>query len=179
MKTLSLLAAVVLLAAPAFAGKPLKAGDKAPDFTAPLSDGTEFTLSKSLSQAPIVLYFYPKDFTPGCTKEACALRDDFPKFQDYKATVIGVSYDSVKSHQDFAKKYRLPFPLASDDKKTVAKAFGVDGLLFAQRATFIIGADQSVLWADPRVDPSKHSAELQDALAKFAPKKAPEPAKKP
>lgn len=173
MKTLPLLLAALLATfAVAASAAPLKAGDKAPDFSAPLSDGSTFTLSKSLDKAPIVLYFYPKDFTPGCTKEACSLRDAFPKFQDYKATVVGVSYDSIQKHKEFAEHYRLPFPLASDSDKKVAKAFGVDGLLFAKRATFIIGKDRSILWANPSVDPSKHSAELEAALAKFAPKPA-------
>ncbi len=183
MKTLALAALAVALSSPAFARGPLKAGDQAPDFTVPMVDGSEFTLSKSLDKAPIVLYFYPKDFTPGCTKEACALRDDFPRFQDYKATVIGVSYDSVDSHKKFAEKYHLPFPLASDSKKAVAKAFGVDGLLFAKRATFIVGKNREILWANPSVDPKSHSAELHAALARFAPKAdaaktaAPAPAK--
>jgi len=170
MRRLLLSCAFVLAAAPAFARAPLKAGDKAPDFSAPLSDGTEFKLSENLPKAPLVLYFYPKDFTPGCTKEACALRDDFPRFQDFQATVIGISYDSIDSHKKFAAKHRLPFPLASDADKTVAKAFGVDGLLFAKRATFIVGGDGTILWANPSVSPSTHSRELQAALAKFAPK---------
>jgi peroxiredoxin Q/BCP len=169
MRTLALLAVVAALAASASAA-PLKAGDKAPDFTAPLSDGTTFTLSASLAKAPIVLYFYPKDFTPGCTKEACALRDAFPHIQDYKATVIGVSYDTIASHKKFAAKHKLPFPLASDSDKTVAKAFGVDGLLFAKRATFIIGKDQTIQWADPAVRPANHGQEIEDALEKLSPK---------
>lgn len=180
MRTLALLVLAAACAAPA-AAKPLKAGDMAPDFTAPLTDGSAFTLSKSLDKAPIVLYFYPKDFTPGCTKEACALRDAFPRFQDYKAMILGVSYDSVQKHKEFTEKHKLPFPLASDSDKKVAKAFGVDGLLFAQRATFIVGKDQTILWANPKVDPSTHSAELEAALARFAPKpdaKPAEPAKK-
>ena len=177
MKTLAAVLLAAAVSAPA-AAAPLKAGDKAPDFTATLTDGSAFTLSKSLDKAPIVLYFYPKDFTPGCTKEACALRDAFPRFQDYKAFILGVSYDSVKKHQEFTAKHKLPFPLASDSDKKVAKAFGVDGLLFAQRATFIIGKDGVILWSNPKVDPSTHSEELEAALAKFAPKPA-EAAKAP
>ena len=167
MKIWNAIALAVTLAAGAGAA-PLKVGDKAPDFTAPLSDGSTFTLSKNLSKAPIVLYFYPKDFTPGCTKEACALRDAFPRFQDFKATVIGVSYDSIETHKKFTAEHKLPFPLASDSDKKVAKAFGVDGMLFAKRATFIIDKSGAIVWANPAVDPSKHSAELEGALKKFA-----------
>src|ERR1044071_696587 len=141
----------------------LKVGDKAPDFSAPLSDGTTFHLNDWLSKAPLVLYFYPKDDTPGCTKEACGLRDDFGAFRDLKATVVGISYDSIPSHKKFIEKYKLPFPLISDEKKEVAKAFGVNGLLFANRSSFIIGKDGAILYANPSVNPQTHSQEIRDA----------------
>jgi len=146
----------------------LKVGDKAPDVTAPLSDDSTFRLSAWLDRAPLVLYFYPKDNTPGCTKEACSLRDDFPSFQGLKATVIGISYDGVASHKKYIAKYKLPFLLASDEDKNVAKAFGVDGLLFAQRATFIVGKDGTVLYINPKVNPKTHSQEVRDFLAASA-----------
>jgi len=165
LRTAILAAVVALAAAPALAA--LKAGDKAPDVSAPLSDGTTFKLSAWLDRAPLVLYFYPKDNTPGCTKEACSLRDDFPRFKDLKATVIGISYDGVASHRKFIKKYSLPFLLASDTDKEVAKAFGVDGLIVAHRATFVIGKDGSILYVNPSVDPKTHSQELQAFLAKL------------
>jgi peroxiredoxin Q/BCP len=155
-------------AAPARAAA-LKAGDKAPDVSAPLSDGTTFQLSAWLDRAPLVLYFYPKDETPGCTKEACSLRDDFAAFRRLNATVIGVSYDTIAAHKKFIAKHQLPFPLASDRDKAVSKAFGVDGWPFAHRSTFVIGRDGTILYANPKVDPSTHSKELQDALAKLAP----------
>jgi peroxiredoxin Q/BCP len=145
----------------------LKAGDKAPDFSAPLSDGTAFHLADWLGKAPLVLYFYPKDDTPGCTTEACGLRDDIVSFRDLKATVIGVSYDSVASHQQFIAKYKLPFPLIADEKKTVATAFGVNGPMFATRSTFIIGKDGTILYANPAVSPKTHSQEVRDELAKI------------
>src|SRR5437879_4429709 len=116
----------------------LKAGDPAPEVSAPLSDGTTFHLKEWLNRAPLVRYFDRKDDTPGCTKEACGLRDDFSAFRNLKATVIGVSYDSVESHQKFIEKYHLPFPLAADTDKSIAKAFGVAGMFYATRATFII-----------------------------------------
>ena len=167
----TLLLTAVLLGAPAAAraSSALKAGDKAPDVSAPLSDGTTFRLREWLPRAPLVLYFYPKDNTPGCTKEACALRDDFPKFEGLKATVIGVSYDGVASHKKFIAKYKLPFPLASDVDKAVAKAFGVDGLLFAHRATFVIGRDGTILYANPSVNPKTHSEEIRAFLSTLTP----------
>jgi peroxiredoxin Q/BCP len=164
--TVLALAAAVLFAAPARAAA-LKAGDKAPDVTAPLSDGTTFKTSDWLSKAPLVIYFYPKDFTGGCTKEACSLRDDFSALRGLNATVIGVSYDSIDSHQKFIAKHHLPFLLASDANKAVSIAFGVNGWPFAHRATFIIGRDGTILWANPKVDAKTHSKELQDALAKL------------
>src|SRR5438067_507783 len=83
----------------------LKAGDQAPDFSAASSDGKTVHLNEMFGSAPIVLYFYPKDDTPGCTKEACGLRDNFTAFRKLKATVFGISYDSVESHREFIKKY--------------------------------------------------------------------------
>jgi peroxiredoxin Q/BCP len=144
----------------------LKVGDKAPDVSGPLTDGTTFELKKRLNEAPIVLYFYPKDDTPGCTKEACALRDDFAAFRNLKATVIGASYDSIESHKKFIEKHKLPFPLLSDSDKSVAKAFGVGGFLFPSRATFIIDKTGTIIYANPSVDPSTHSQEIQEALKK-------------
>ncbi len=147
----------------------LKAGAAAPDFSAPLSDGTTFRLHDWLARAPLVIYFYPKDFTPGCTKEACSLRDEFSALRGLKATVVGVSYDSIASHKKFIAKHHLPFPLVSDSDHAVAKAFGVAGWLFADRATFIIGRNGKILWADPSVNPSTHARELRAALAALAP----------
>src|SRR4051812_26266083 len=112
-----LLLLIVAMIVPAKAA--LKEGEKAPNFSAPLSDGTMFHLKDWLSRAPLVFYFYPKDDTPGCTKEACGVRDDFGAFKNLNATVIGISYDSVASHKKFIEKYHLPFPLISDSKKTV------------------------------------------------------------
>lgn len=145
----------------------LKAGDTVPDFSAPLSDGTTFHLKEWLDKAPIVLYFYPKDDTPGCTTEACALRDDSEAFRNLKATVVGASYDSVASHQKFIKKYNLPFPLIADETKAVATLFGVNGAMFANRATFVIGKDGKILYANPSVDPKTHAEEIRGVLEKL------------
>jgi thioredoxin-dependent peroxiredoxin len=146
----------------------LKVGDKVPDVSAPLSDGTTFVLKEWLARAPLVIYFYPKDNTPGCTKEACGLRDDFAVFRKLNATVLGASYDSIESHLAFIKKHNLPFPLIADTQKEVAKAFGVAGILFPNRASFIVGRDGTVLYANPSVDPATHSREIQDALARIS-----------
>jgi peroxiredoxin Q/BCP len=164
------LAAVGFLAA-AVTQAALKAGDKAPDFSAPLSDGTTFHLADWLAKAPLVLYFYPKDGTPGCTAEACGLRDDFDAFRGLNATVVGVSYDSIASHKQFIKQNKLPFPLIADTDKKVADAFGVAGTFGAKRSTFILGRDGVILYANPSVNPSTHSREIRDVLKSLAPRK--------
>ena len=102
----------------------IEAGDKAPDFTLPTDGGGKVALAKLRGQK-VVLYFYPKDDTSGCTAEACGFRDSFPKFGKIEATVIGISRDSVASHDKFKKKYKLPFTLASDEDTAVAKRYGV------------------------------------------------------
>lgn len=162
-KIFSTLLSLLALTAPVTAA--LKAGDKAPDVSAPLSDGTTFKMSEWIKKAPLVLYFYPKDDTPGCTTEACDLRDDVKAYQNLKATVVGASYDSIASHKKFIEKYKLPFPLISDETKEVAKAFGVAGPLVANRATFVIGKEGTILYANPSVDPKTHTKEIRDFLA--------------
>ena len=102
----------------------LKVGDKAPDFLLPSATGQTITL-KSLRGKQVVLYFYPKDDTPGCTKEACSFRDEITQIEKAHAVVLGVSTDGLASHQKFSKKYGLPFALLSDEGLVVAKAYGV------------------------------------------------------
>ena len=102
----------------------LKVGDKAPDFSLPSGAGQTITL-KSLRGKQVVLYFYPKDDTPGCTKEACSFRDEIKQIEKAHAVVLGVSTDGLASHQKFSKKYGLPFALLSDEGLVVAKAYGV------------------------------------------------------
>jgi peroxiredoxin Q/BCP len=102
----------------------VEVGDKAPDFTLPADGGGTMSL-KALRGKPVVLYFYPKDDTSGCTAEACAFRDALPNFAKVKAAVIGISRDSVASHDKFKEKYRLPFPLAADEDGKVCRAYGV------------------------------------------------------
>ena len=104
--------------------KGLKEGDVVPNFTAKTQDGTVFNWSENVGK-PTVLYFYPKDDTPGCTAQACSFRDEYQDFKDLGAEVIGVSGDSEKAHVKFAKKYNLPFILLSDKDKTIRNLFNV------------------------------------------------------
>ena len=120
----------------------VKAGDRAPDFALPDASGKEVRLA-DLRGKPVVLYFYPKDDTPGCTKEACSFRDQYEDFRDAGAAVIGVSSDSGESHRKFTEKYKLPFMLLSDRGGAVRKLYGVPATLglLPGRVTFVIGAD--------------------------------------
>jgi peroxiredoxin Q/BCP len=142
-------------------------GQTAPDFTAPVIGGdypspTDLTLS-SLRGQTVVLYFYPKDDTPGCTKQACALRDGWAQIKK-KARVFGVSTDSVKSHEKFIKKHDLPFPLISDEKQEIVTAYGVwveksmygKKYMGTERTTVIISPDGKVKKVLPKVKPEEH-----------------------
>jgi peroxiredoxin Q/BCP len=119
---------------------PVQVGDRAPAFTLPKQSGTPVNLGDLLGQKPIVLYFYPKDDTPGCTAESCAFRDSYEIFQEAGAEVIGISSDTPTSHQQFAAKYRLPFTLLSDTDNRVRKLYGVPATLFIlpDRVTYVI-----------------------------------------
>lgn len=147
------------------------AGSPAPDFQLPGDDGSPTRLSGFRGQ-PVVLYFYPKDDTPGCTTEACAFRDDTPAYQEAGAVVLGVSPDSVESHRRFKEKYRLPFTLLADEDHRVAEAYGVwaekirDGRtsMGILRTTFLIGPDGVILRVFNNVRPEGHSQEILGAL---------------
>jgi peroxiredoxin Q/BCP len=141
-------------------------GDKAPDFDGPTSDGSRLGLKDFVGKRNVVLYFYPKDDTPGCTKEACSFRDNLKSVRDTGAEVIGVSLDSVESHKKFASKYNLPFPLISDKEKRIATAYGVlkDTGTSASRVTFIIDKSGTVAKVFPKVDVTKHTEEVVEAL---------------
>ncbi|MCS6942876.1 MAG: peroxiredoxin [Geminocystis sp.] len=118
----------------------LKVGDKAPDFALPSADGKIVRLSDFLGKKAVVLFFYPKDDTPGCTMESCTFRDNYQVFQEAGAEVIGISGDSPQSHRQFASKYQLPFPLLSDENNLVRKLYGVPNALFflPGRVTYVI-----------------------------------------
>ncbi|MFA5976279.1 MAG: peroxiredoxin [Elusimicrobiota bacterium] len=167
MGKIGIVLGVVLMVFSKAGAAELKVGSLAPEFTAPASDGSQVHLEEWLNRAPIVLYFYPKDDTPGCTKEACGLRDDFAAFRTLKATVFGISFDSIESHRKFIEKYRLPFLLLSDTDKSIAKAYGAGGLLFASRQSFIIDKAGRLVYINRSVTPATHSAELQAVLSQL------------
>ena len=116
------------------------AGSKAPNFTLASQSGEMVNLKDFIGTKPVVLFFYPKDDTPGCTKEACAFRDDYEEFNKLDAQVIGISSDSVESHRRFAKKHDLPFTLLSDEGRKVRRLYGVPNAfgLFPGRVTYVI-----------------------------------------
>jgi thioredoxin-dependent peroxiredoxin len=118
----------------------IQVGDKAPDFTLPAQTGEQVRLSDRLGQRVVVLYFYPKDETPGCTKEACAFRDRYEVFTEAGAEVIGVSNDSVDKHVAFTEHHKLPFSLLSDEKGQLRKTYGVPSTLglLPGRTTYVI-----------------------------------------
>ncbi len=149
----------------------LKEGDKAPLFSAPTSGGGTASL-KDFKGKPVILYFYPKDDTPGCTKEACAFRDEFAAFKKKGAVILGVSVDSVKAHDKFIEKFNLPFPLLADEDHRIVEAYGVWGeKMFmgrkyqgTHRVTFLIGDDGKIKKIWPKVKPEEHAAEVLAAL---------------
>jgi thioredoxin-dependent peroxiredoxin len=167
MKTLSLLMAAVVMPALAWAGEIPKVGDKAPDFSAAASDGTTVHLKDFVGKGNIVLYFYPKDDTPGCTKEACGIRDSITDLKGLNAIVFGVSFDSVESHKKFIEKYNLPFLLLADTDKKIAIAYGAatEASPVAARMTFIIDKAGKIAYVNPKVNAANHAAEVRTALA--------------
>jgi peroxiredoxin Q/BCP len=143
------------------------AGDVAPAFSAKSTNGSTINLADYRGKSHVVLYFYPKDDTPGCTKQACDIRDGFDSYKELEAVVLGVSFDSVESHQKFTEKFKLPFPLLADTDKSIAKAYGIatDKTGAAPRVTFIIGKDGKIAHVIPKVNTATHSQEVRAALA--------------
>ena len=145
----------------------LKIGDKAPNFTLQDKNGNSVSLSDFLGKK-VVVYFYPKDNTPGCTRQACAFTSNYDKFNDINVTVIGISKDSVASHQKFAEKYALPFILLSDPKLDAIKAFGVwqekknygKTIMGVVRSTFIIDENGIIEHVMPKVKPDTNAQEI-------------------
>ena len=146
-------------------------GDAAPDFALPADDGSTVSLSDFRGRR-LVLYFYPKDDTSGCTAQACELRDDLPAFSALGVDVVGVSPDSVASHVKFKTKYDLNFPLLADENHTLAEAYGVwqEKSMYGRkymgivRSTFLIGADGRIEGAWRKVKPRGHAAFLREQL---------------
>ncbi|HIK18344.1 MAG TPA: thioredoxin-dependent thiol peroxidase [Leptolyngbyaceae cyanobacterium M33_DOE_097] len=145
----------------------LAVGDPAPDFSLPDGDGNVVNLS-DLKGKRVVLYFYPRDNTPGCTKEACAFRDLYDEFQANDVVVLGVSTDDAKSHQKFATKFNLPFPLLIDEGGKVAETYDSYGLkkfmgkeyMGISRSTFVIDADGKIEKIYKKVKPEQHAQEV-------------------
>ena len=145
----------------------LEIGMKAPDFTLPDKDGGSVTLSSFLGQK-VVVYFYPKDNTPGCTRQACAFAADYAEFKRRGITVIGISKDSVASHQKFAEKYNLPFILLSDPDRIAIEAYGVwqekkmagKVGMGVVRTTFLINEEGNISAVMPKVKPDTNAAEI-------------------
>ena len=143
-------------------------GSKAPDFTLPSQSGEMVNLRDFLGQKPVVLFFYPKDDTPGCTKQARAFRDGYEEFGKLDAEVIGISSDSVGSHKRFAAKHSLPFPLLSDEGGRVRKLYGVPSTLglFPGRVTYVVDAEGVVrhVFAS-QLGVEQHVEEARETLA--------------
>jgi len=143
----------------------LQVGHPAPDFTAPATDNKTVTLSALRGQW-VVLYFYPKANTPGCTKEACSLRDGYLKLQQQGVVILGASLDTIDAQKSFKEKHSLPFDLLSDADKKIARAYGVlaPGGLFTRRETFIIDPKGNLARVLDKVDVAKHDAEILGAV---------------
>lgn len=150
---------------------PIELGDVIPHFTAIDTNGEKFDTLEYIGKKPLVIYFYPKNNTPGCTAQACGFRDQYQDFTGLGAEVIGISSDSVDSHNAFAKQYKLPFILLSDTDKKIRKLFGVpSGLLgvLPGRVTYIVDKQgKVVLVFDDSINATKHIAEALEAIKKI------------
>ena len=168
---LAIVALVFLISKQSEAANTPKPGDTAPDFRLVDQNGTIKSLSDFSGQW-VVLYFYPKDDTPGCTKEACSFRDDLTTLEKLGAKVVGVSVDDSDSHSKFASKYHLPFPLLADSDGKVADSYGaLTNLLLikiAKRYTFLIDPKGKIAKVYLSVDTSRHSQEIVDDLKKLS-----------
>lgn len=149
----------------------LEVGKKAPSFSLPDTNGKKVSLKDFLGKR-VILYFYPKDMTSGCTKEACDFRDNFPNFNKLNIQIIGISPDSIESHKKFAEKYNLPFILLSDEKKDVIQKYGVwkekslygKKYMGVERTTFIIDENGKIMHIFPKVKVNGHVEEILKIL---------------
>ncbi len=152
----------------------LKPGDSVENFTLPDQEGNEHSLEEFRGKK-VIVYFYPKDNTPGCTTEACSFRDEFRSFEDRNTVILGISKDSVKSHERFKNKYELPFYLLSDPELKVIKQFGVWGekknygkiSMGIIRSTFILNEEGRVLHTFAKVKTKDHALTVLEELDKF------------
>lgn len=161
-KTLFLFLSVLfILAACGGNAETLKENDLAPNFTMEDANGMSYTLSDYRGKSPVVIYFYPKASTPGCTKQACGIRDEYEKFAENNIVVLGVSIDSKESLKEFMKEYSLNFPLLSDHDKKVAESYDVlNNVGLASRITFIIDKDGKIAKIIRDVDVDTHADEV-------------------
>lgn len=143
----------------------LAVGTDAPAFSVKDTKGNTVSLSDYAGKT-VVLYFYPKDDTPGCTKQACSFRDASADYQGKDVVVLGVSADNEASHQQFTEKYNLNFPLLADTEKTMIKAYDVDGGGYAKRVTYIIDGNGKIIHVDSAVNTSSHASDVLAALGR-------------
>jgi thioredoxin-dependent peroxiredoxin len=165
MKLKLMLISFFISALSAFSTMP-KAGDLAPLFTGQDQDGKEFKLADLIGKKIVLLYFYPKDFTGGCTKEACGLRDRMGELQTNNVEVIGVSHDSVDSHKKFADEYKLNFTLVADSDGKIIEAYDVKMpiMSMSKRVSFLIGLDGKIIHVTDAMNPQTHFDEMQAAI---------------
>lgn len=148
----------------------LKIGDKVPAFEAKNTEGNLFDSQSIIGKMPVVLYFYPKDDTPGCTVQACSFRDQYEDFRTLGAEVIGISSDSFDSHQKFANKYKLPFMLLSDEGKKLRNLFGVPTALFGLlpgRVTYVLDKDGVIRLIFDHLSPKSHISKALEIIKKM------------
>jgi peroxiredoxin Q/BCP len=158
---------LVIMSSYLMAGDVLPIGTKAPDFELPDADGKMHKLSDYIGHK-VILYFYPKDGTPGCTKEACNLRDNYEILQEKGIIILGISYDDAESHQKFIKEHQLPFTLLSDSEKKVADLYGAKGGILgfvgARRITYLIDENGKIMHVFKDVDTSGHAEQILSIL---------------
>ena len=148
----------------------LKKGDSIPNFKAKDTKGNDFDSQKLIGQKPLVIYFYPKDNTPGCTAQACSFRDQYEDFKDLGAEVIGISSDTVESHQKFMKQYKLPFILLSDHDKKIRRLFGVPSGMFGMlpgRVTYVVDKEGKIIMVFDSMLATKHIPKALEAVKKL------------
>ncbi len=146
-------------------------GKSIPHFQLPDQDGTTFSSREALKYGPLVIFFYPKDYTPGCTAEVCSFRDSIDEFQEFNATVVGISSDSENMHQKFANKHNLPYPLLSDHKGSVAKSFDVKKRFFnllPGRETFVVDQDGIIQMSYADIRAGDHRNKALETLKNIA-----------
>ena len=166
MKIKLLLAALLISTTTLFADIP-KAGDTAPAFAGKDQDGKTVSLADFAGKKTVLLYFYPKDFTGGCTKEACGFRDRMGELQTNNVEVVGVSFDSADSHKKFIEKYNLNFTLLADTDGKITDAYGVKMpvMNMSKRVSFLIGQDGKIIHVTDAMNPQTHFSEMQAAIA--------------